>query len=556
MARPNRVWWLLLLAVPYFINLGASSIWDINEAFYVEAPREMMEAHDYLTPRFNYRDRLEKPILSYWVILPFYAVFGAGEFAERLPIALIMTLTLIVVYRLGAVLFGGGAGLFSAAVLATSFKVFWLAHRSLIDMLLLFCVTAALYFAVLALNSNEARCRVYYARFFFIMMGLGTLAKGLLGLLIPGAIVLIYLILWRDWAAVKRLRPQEGVGLYLLVCAPWYGAMFFRHGWSYIQFFFGGHHIDRFLYGSYSIARPIWFYVPTLLGGFMPWSFFLLPALVYSIQTYARGVLNERRSLSFLAIWFSFIFIFFSLARAKQEEYIFQLYPAGALAVGYYFGRLREQAATSTLIRRRWLIFSTILASALFGLMSTVYWHIAVKLFGPQYFFNWIPTIGWTLAAILLLWMLVLRRDHLIFNITAGAAFFFLIVLTAVILPDCERFRPVKALSARISAEAQPTDLVGYYRLAVPSLCYYTRRPIFEVFAKERLESILCQTPRAFCVMEEKDYNELRRNGLCTLYVWESRPKLVTTLKGFLAFWQSGQLPNVLLVSNQPPGVK
>src|SRR5262249_25456443 len=146
MENRYRPWLLLLFVLPYFIHLGASSIWDINEAFYVEAPREMMQAKDFVTPRFNYHFRLEKPILSYWAILPFYYGLGPGEFAERLPMALSMVLTLWLVYRLGAVLFDAPAGLFGALAFATSFKVFWLARRSIIDMLLLLCVTAAIYF--------------------------------------------------------------------------------------------------------------------------------------------------------------------------------------------------------------------------------------------------------------------------------------------------------------------------------------------------------------------------------------------------------------------------
>ena len=54
--------------LPYFVDLGGSSIWDANEAFYVETPREMMERGDYVSPTFNYQPRLNKPVLSYWIV--------------------------------------------------------------------------------------------------------------------------------------------------------------------------------------------------------------------------------------------------------------------------------------------------------------------------------------------------------------------------------------------------------------------------------------------------------------------------------------------------------
>src|SRR4029453_5721830 len=82
-------WLLLFLAIcPYFINLGRSSIWDANEAFYVETPREMMERGDYIYPMFNYEPRVNKPVLSYWIVAGFYRAFGVSVGVQRVPIAL------------------------------------------------------------------------------------------------------------------------------------------------------------------------------------------------------------------------------------------------------------------------------------------------------------------------------------------------------------------------------------------------------------------------------------------------------------------------------------
>src|SRR6476660_10464995 len=77
--RTRRLSLVLLLAaaiVPYFIGLADSAIWDANEAFYVETPREMIERGDYVGPTFNYEPRFNKPVLSYWIVAGFYNVFG------------------------------------------------------------------------------------------------------------------------------------------------------------------------------------------------------------------------------------------------------------------------------------------------------------------------------------------------------------------------------------------------------------------------------------------------------------------------------------------------
>src|SRR5262245_58604201 len=79
---------LALSAAPYFVNLGASSLWDTNEAFYAETPREMIESGNFSDPTFNYRPRLNKPPLSYWMVAISYRLFGISERSERLPIAL------------------------------------------------------------------------------------------------------------------------------------------------------------------------------------------------------------------------------------------------------------------------------------------------------------------------------------------------------------------------------------------------------------------------------------------------------------------------------------
>src|SRR5688572_26429052 len=86
----NRLLAALLAAaiIPYFLNLGVSSIWDANEAFYAQTPREMMEAGDYITPSFNFQLRMNKPVLSYWNVAASYQLFGISEWSERLPIAI------------------------------------------------------------------------------------------------------------------------------------------------------------------------------------------------------------------------------------------------------------------------------------------------------------------------------------------------------------------------------------------------------------------------------------------------------------------------------------
>src|SRR5213593_3050047 len=92
-----------LLTLP---NLGATSLWDVDEGVNAEAAREMHENDTWLIPTFNYQLRTAKPVLLYWLQRPSYALFGVNEWAARLPSALAAVLTVLLTYELARRMFG------------------------------------------------------------------------------------------------------------------------------------------------------------------------------------------------------------------------------------------------------------------------------------------------------------------------------------------------------------------------------------------------------------------------------------------------------------------
>src|SRR4029453_9476810 len=119
--RPVALLVLLVAAVlPYFIDLGGSSIWDANEAFYVETPREMIQSGDFVSPTFNYLPRLNKPVLSYWIVAAFYKVFGVSVGVQRLPIALAAVAMILAALLLARAAGNLEAGLWAAAGLGVA----------------------------------------------------------------------------------------------------------------------------------------------------------------------------------------------------------------------------------------------------------------------------------------------------------------------------------------------------------------------------------------------------------------------------------------------------
>src|SRR4051812_43928681 len=232
---------LLCLAIcPYFVDLNGSSIWDANEAFYVETPREMIERGDYIGPTFNYQPRFNKPGLSYWIVAGFYKVFGVSVGVQRLPIALgavAMILTAFFLARSAAVPPGGAgdsveAALWAAAGLAVAPRLMMFGRRIFIDIYISMFMAGTLLFFVLAERYPERR------RLFLLLMyasvGLGVLTKGPVAAALPGLVFAAYLIVHRELKRVAEMMIPIGTLVVLAIVVPWYAALYHRYGWTYI----------------------------------------------------------------------------------------------------------------------------------------------------------------------------------------------------------------------------------------------------------------------------------------------------------------------------------
>ncbi len=145
---------LTALALPYCLNLGSSSLWDANEAFYAETPREMLESGNYLAPEFNYQPRPQKPPLTYWAVLASYKAFGVREFSVRLPGAVAAVGTLLFVFGMARMLYSPFAGLVAAAICSTTPRFFLLSRKLPIDTLLLFWLAGTAYFIVRGISTE------------------------------------------------------------------------------------------------------------------------------------------------------------------------------------------------------------------------------------------------------------------------------------------------------------------------------------------------------------------------------------------------------------------
>ena len=207
----NRPVPLLLLALPVFLLfLGANSIWDANEAFYVETPRQMVLTGDYVTPMFNGAERLNKPVLSYWIVAGLYHLFGVSVGVERIGIAHRRRSAIVLAaFLIGRALRSHAPpGVWAALIVATAPRVVFFSRRIFIDVYITLFMSLALACFVLAERHPEQRRR--WLLLMYVAIGLGVLTKGPVALVLPALACVIWLALERRLGDLKRLLIVAG----------------------------------------------------------------------------------------------------------------------------------------------------------------------------------------------------------------------------------------------------------------------------------------------------------------------------------------------------------
>ena len=321
----------VMLGIPFFQYLGGLPLIDPDEGRYAEIPREMLERGDLITPTLNYVKYFEKPPLLYWINAASLKVFGLNESAARFPSALCGLLTVLATYVIARQLYGRRCALISALILGTSAGFVLQSRIILTDMLLTFCLTAALGAFIVGAQREGRRSRVLPWYLFYLFCALATLAKGLIGMVFPAGIIFFYLLWSRRWRLLSEMRLTSGLLLFLAIAAPWFIAVSLRNP-EFAHFFFIREHFERFTSTVHGRYQPFWFFVPVLLGTMLPWVFFIPGALV---RVWHDRHHEEGRSGMYLLVWALFIFLFFSKSSSKLIPYILPTFPPLALLIAH-----------------------------------------------------------------------------------------------------------------------------------------------------------------------------------------------------------------------------
>jgi 4-amino-4-deoxy-L-arabinose transferase-like glycosyltransferase len=342
----------LLAAILLLPTLGSYPFIDPSDGWYAEVAREMVEAGNFLTPHLNYQPWFEKPILIYWLIAACYKTFGVSEFAARLPSALSAVALVPVCYIFAVQYIQRRAALIAAIALTACPLTMVIGHMCLTDLPLTLFLTvsiASFFYALTKKASWQILLAAYGA------LSLAILLKGPLGLFLVGVNVGAFLLLSSPsakafWQSLLKLKPIYGIIFTALVSVPWYVVEAYVTKGAFVEEFFFKQNFQRAT-GSLDHRLPFWFYIPVVIGGFFPWSFFTLSLLPQLINKFLRKQLSKEESqfVLFLGIWFTTIFVFFSVVPSKLPTYVLPAFPALAILTALMLNNLFETKKLNTI---------------------------------------------------------------------------------------------------------------------------------------------------------------------------------------------------------------
>jgi len=324
---------VILCAGIFFYGLGSLPFIGPDEPRYAEVAREMYVSGNWITTKLGGINWFEKPALTYWLSALGYGLFGETEFGARFFIAVFASFGVFLIFRFGRLIRSARFGYLSAAALATCGLWPGFARGATFDLPLSVAMALALVSFFVWEQREEPQGR---NRFWWLMcfaLGLAVLAKGLVGLVLPAAIIGLYLLLARRLMIIFKLKPLLiGSLIFLTTAATWYAPMIALHGREFINEFFIAHHFQRYLSNRYKHPQPVYFFFVVALAGSFPWTFFLAAGFWQSLRNW-RETLQDRLRL-FLWLWVLVTILFFSFSGSKLPGYVLPIFPAAALLVG------------------------------------------------------------------------------------------------------------------------------------------------------------------------------------------------------------------------------
>jgi 4-amino-4-deoxy-L-arabinose transferase-like glycosyltransferase len=362
---------LLVLGLLIYVSfLGMRDLWYPDEPDIGEVCKAMFESGDWIAPRRMGVIWVDYPPMIYWVgTISSHLLGGMTAFALRLPNALTAIGVTLLTCAVGSRWFNPRTGLWAGFLLLTFFQFVLQAVGYRPDVL--FTVTIAAGMFIYAAGVGD-RPRWLFRLAAFALFGLAMLAKGPLGLLLPGLVLVLWLVSRREWRFVLELAPLSLVAL--AVYLPWFVACAREMGSDNILYELYAQNFERFLSGGRGHGQPIYYYFVNVWHDLVPWSF-LLPFALWSVL---RGGLRRDRNVQLALWWFGTFLVFLSLAATKRQLYLLPAYPAIALLMAPWIAAVgREDHEETVRPGRRPVRVYALTLSVVFAVLALTLFAVA-----------------------------------------------------------------------------------------------------------------------------------------------------------------------------------
>lgn len=517
----------------FTLFLGSYQLITPDEGRYVEIAREMVASGNYVTPQLDGSTFLDKPILFYWVEIALIKLFGLHEWSVRLLPALFGSLGCLFTYYAGQRLFTRRTGLMAAFLQMSTLIYFFSAHYTNMDLMVAVLISGALYATIIGLKTTQTvRQRTCYLWGAYVLAALAFLTKGLIGIVLPALVIIIWLLIHKDRRNFMRLRILSGLILFFMITIPWVVAVTAQNP-EFLRYFFIVQQFDRFTGTNFNVHQPFYFYVVVLLLGLIPWIIFLFQSLHYQIK-HARHPQDPQRSIrSYLLIWPAVIFIFFSIPDSKVIGYILPAIPPLILLTANFLDERSAHLVQSKSLKTGACLFLAISALVSFALIIIAYMpHITAH--GA---IIWLTII----AAIIMLGGVrtvycAFYKEHL--APTLQTLFVTVVLAFIICVASVATFKmsTIKPLANTIKHNEQKGDLIVSYRDYFQDLPVYVQHQVYVVYDWQNKQHIEHTDNWKRDLAEDLLYKHYRQHNLITdqqlLNLWQNK-RLFVVLKEY-----------------------
>lgn len=478
--KPYLIFLIIISAFLLFFHLGTRPLLSSGEARASEISLEMLQKGNLLVPYLNEEIILTKPVLFHWLIIVSYKIFGVSEFSSRVPSALAGVLVIILVYLFGKQCWDEKTGFIAGLILVTSPLFFWSSRCARIDSLLLLLITMSLYCFWRGWSLG-----------WFLFMGLGVLAKGPIGVIVPLGIVVLFLFFIGRAQLLRRLNWFWGLILFFLVVSPWFIAIYFLVPHHKSEMFFV-QQIYAWLGGGGEWYKG-YVYIPHLILGFFPWSLALPGVFLFTWK-------KRDEKTVFLWTWAFVVFFIFALTGEKVSRYILPLYPAISLLVASMVNTKKgiNNIFSSALVC---VWFFIILACNLY----TGFIEPELAAIAGQYLNRLlISAVG---ILIIIVGIYGIRKSS--FTIPVAISFVSLLLFILCVIPIERDYYSPKPFCEMLKKEIPPDARIGAYKSWDNTIRYYFGRHVSVMHTVKGLLRFLNSQEKVYCFMWDSVYEGL-----------------------------------------------